>query len=117
MHDVTEGGFATAVREVAAACRRDVVVDLDSVPVFALTRRIGELLGIDPLGLIGSGSLLISCSQDYVGGLLEACAERGIEATVVGGFTEGEGAATAVRSGRPAELPAFAVDEAARVLS
>lgn len=117
MHDVTEGGFATAVREMATACHRDVVVDLDSVPVFAMTRRICELLGIDPLGLIGSGSLLISCSQDDVGGLLEACAEREIEATVVGVFAEGEGNATAVRSGRPAELPAFAVDEAARVLS
>jgi hydrogenase expression/formation protein HypE len=92
-------------------------VDLDSVPVFGLTQRICELLGIDPLGLIGSGSLLISCSQGDVGELLETCAEEGIEATVVGVFVEGEGDATAVRSGRPAELPAFAVDEAARVLS
>ena len=58
MHDVTEGGLATALRELAAATGHGVLVHRDRVPVSAATARVCDLLGADPLGLIASGSLL-----------------------------------------------------------
>ncbi len=64
MHDVTEGGLATALRELAAAAGHGVLVRRELIPVSALTTRVCALLGADPLGLIASGSLLICCAPD-----------------------------------------------------
>ena len=80
MHDVTEGGLATALRELAAATGRGVLVHRDRIPVSAGTRRICDLLGADPLGLIASGSLLVCCGPDEAPALLAALAAAGIAA-------------------------------------
>ena len=63
MHDVTEGGAATAIEELSAAAGHKIRIDLDRIPVLDRCRRVCDLLGIDPLGLIGSGSLLICCRK------------------------------------------------------
>ncbi len=78
MHDVTEGGLATALRELAAATGRGVLVHRDRIPVSAGTRRICDLLGADPLGLIASGSLLVCCDPEEAPALLAALAAAGI---------------------------------------
>ena len=44
LHDVTEGGLATALRELAAATGQSVTVQRDTVPVLPETRRLCELL-------------------------------------------------------------------------
>ena len=116
MHDVTEGGLATALSELAVACGRGLVVDLDCIPYYPETLQICRLLSLDPLGLIGSGSLLIACSEADTPHLLAALAASGIEATEIAYVCDALPAVTAVRSGAPAEWPSFAVDEAARVL-
>lgn len=117
MHDVTEGGFATAARELATACGRDITLDLDSIPVYPVTQRMSDLLDIDPLGLIGSGSLMLSCAASEVAALLAAFALEGIEASIVGSFDEPGGEVRAARQGAEVQLPVFEVDEAARVLA
>ena len=50
MHDVTEGGLATALRELAATTGRELAVHLDRVAVLPATRRLCALLGADPWG-------------------------------------------------------------------
>jgi hydrogenase maturation factor len=117
MHDVTEGGLATALQELAAATGRGVLVHRDRVPVSPGTRRICELLGADPLGLIASGSLLICCDPAETPGLLAALAAAGVPAADIGELTE-EGAGVAAQErGRPAPWPSFVTDEAARLLA
>ena len=92
MHDVTEGGLATAVRELGAAGGRRLRLHLDRIPIYPETRRICKALDLEPLGLIGSGSLLITCSPDQAGGLVAAIKAAGIEATDIGEvLDEGEG--------------------------
>ena len=81
MHDVTEGGLATALRELAVACGHGIVVHLERVPLLPETRRLCELLDVDPLGLIASGSLLVCCRPDETEALLRALAGEGIAAT------------------------------------
>jgi len=117
MHDVTEGGLATAVAELAQviACRIDV--DLDRVPVYAETERVCALLGADPLGLIGSGSLLICCRPEAVDRLLSVLAALPVPATVIGRVSQGGPSVRATRAGRTAAWPRFDRDEAARLLS
>ncbi len=60
MHDVTEGGILGAVYEIAAASGIGVHLDADRVGVLPETASICGALGLDPLGLIGSGALLVA---------------------------------------------------------
>ena len=126
MHDVTEGGLATAVLELAQAGGHAIEVDVDNVPVYPETRRLCGLLDADPLGLIGSGSLLIVCDAAQSGHLAVALAAAGVENTRIGhvlGPLAGPASAApglAVRARRGDALaawPVFEVDEVARLLS
>lgn len=105
MHDVTEGGVATALRELGAAGGHGVRVDPAAIPVREETARVCGLLKINPLGLIGSGSLLICCRPGHHTALLKAMEERGIAATLIGEVVQGESHG----------LPFFEVDEIARL--
>jgi HAD superfamily hydrolase (TIGR01509 family) len=117
LHDVTEGGLATALRELAAATGRGVLVHLDQVPVSPETARICALLGADPLGLIASGSLLICCDPAGAAALAGALEAACVPAADIGELTEEGAGVVALERGRPAPWPEFATDEAARVLA
>ena len=117
MHDVTEGGLATALRELAAATGRGVLVHRDRVPVSPETRRVCALLGADPLGLIASGSLLICCDPAEAAVLAGKLAAAGIQATDIGELTEEGAGVVALERDRPASWPSFDIDEAARLLA
>ncbi len=117
LHDVTEGGLATAVRELGAAGGRRLRVHMDRIPIYAQTARVCSILGIDPLGLIGSGSLLITCSAVDAGSLAAAIAAIGIEIADIGEVLEpGEGV-EAYSEGVPVAWPYFARDEVSRLNS
>jgi hydrogenase maturation factor len=117
MHDITEGGLATAVRELAVACGHGIVVHRERVPLLPETRRLCELLGADPLGLIASGSLLVCCRPDETEQLLQALGGENIAATVIGEVGERGAGVSALERGLPAPWPEFAADEAARLLA
>ncbi len=117
MHDVTEGGLATAVRELGAAGGRRLRVHMDRIPIYPQTARVCSILGIDPLGLIGSGSLLITCAAAAAGSLGAAIAASGIEITDVGEVLgPGEGV-EAYSEDVPVAWPHFARDEVSRLNS
>ena len=117
MHDITEGGLATALRELAVACGHSIVVHRERVPLLPETRRLCELLGADPLGLIASGSLLVCCRPDETEALLQAFDAASIAATVIGEVGERGAGVSALKRGLPAPWPEFATDEAARLLA
>ncbi len=115
MHDVTEGGIATALTELSIAGGRRLRIDLDLIPVHPETEQICRAIGIDPLGLIGSGSLLICAHSGESVSLLRALTEHGLRATVIGEVLgPGTGVATE-RSGEPCSLPSFPTDELTRL--
>jgi HAD superfamily hydrolase (TIGR01509 family) len=117
MHDVTEGGLATALVELGVACGREIAVDSAAVPVYTETARLCALLGADPLGLIGSGSLLICCDPGESEALRDALGDAGVAATDIGEVGRPGAGVTARVNGRPVPWPTFPVDEAARVLA
>lgn len=111
MHDVTEGGLASALLELSIAGEHEIDVDLDQIPVFASTRRICKALDLNPLGLIGSGSLLICCRPKHCPAILERLASAGIEATRIGTVGPRGTGINAFDRGQPATWPHFEVDE------
>jgi HAD superfamily hydrolase (TIGR01509 family) len=117
MHDITEGGLATALRELAAATGHGVRVRRERVPVAPETARLCALLGADPLGLIASGSLLVCCTPADAAALVAELGAAGIPCTEVGELTEEGAGVVALERDRPAPWPEFATDEAARLLT
>ncbi len=84
MHDVTEGGVLGAVYEMAAASGIGVDLDGDRVPVLPETRAICEHLGADPLGLIGSGALLVATPEPAR--TVTAIQQAGVPVAAIGAF-------------------------------
>ncbi len=115
LHDVTEGGIATALVELSQAGGRGMCIRCDALPVFPQTRRMGDLLGIDPLGLIGSGSLLICCRPDRAQGLMAELHNAGIAVADIGVVTRDQPGIDATQNGSPVIWPGFDVDEITRL--
>ena len=82
MHDVTEGGVLGASWELGFANNCSVEIDTSKIPVLAETRALCAALSLDPLRLIGSGSLLIACENGNL--LCSALQKAGIPAALIG---------------------------------
>jgi len=91
MHDPTEGGIATGLWEMAEAGGVGLDVHPSRMRVHPLCDRFCALLGLDPLGLIASGTLLAAIDPSDVPRATEACAERGIICTRIGTVTTCQG--------------------------
>ena len=115
MHDPTEGGLATGIWEVAQASGVGMVIDLDAVPVRAESKAVCDAFGLDPLGTIASGALLLAVAPDDAASLLAAFHEAGLAAAVIGKATEHGTDLKAKRGGQEVAFPRFAVDEIARL--
>lgn len=116
MHDITEGGLATGLAEVARASGLGLAVDEGSVPVLPECLEICQALGLAPLGLLASGALLIALPALDAPKLLTALQEQNIEGYEIGQMLAAEEGL--VLFGREGEqpLPVFPRDELARYL-
>lgn len=114
MHDPTEGGVATGIRELAQAAGCGALIERAALPILPETATLCGLLGLDPLGLIASGALLAAVEPGVVDRALAALRAAGIPVAVIGSVTEAPEVLL-----RDAEtltpLPQFARDELARL--
>jgi hydrogenase maturation factor len=115
MHDVTEGGLATALEELSIAGGHQIKINMDTIPIFAQTRKICQLLDINPLGLIGSGSLLICCRQAGCEDLMRVVSRAGIEITCIGEVLQPGRGIIAEKDKQPIPWPQFETDEITRL--
>jgi hydrogenase maturation factor/beta-phosphoglucomutase-like phosphatase (HAD superfamily) len=111
MHDVTEGGLAAAMAELGIAGGHSIRVNMDQIPVFPETKKICGLLGINPLGLIGSGSLLICCRSSKSQELMQHIDAAGIEVTCIGEVMQKGQEILAYKGENETSWPSFEVDE------
>lgn len=116
MHDPTEGGLATGIWEMAQAAGVGMTIDLDVVPVLPESRAVCAAFGLDPLGVIASGALLLAAAPADVAPLLAAFDSAGLPACQIGVASGRGDRLEATRGGQPVEFPRFAVDEIARLL-
>ena len=118
LHDITEGGLFTALHEVAAASGLGVAVEEDSVPLLPETAEVCTALGLHPMGLLGSGAMLVTLHPQYTPRLLHALEQAGINAWEIGQMIPAEeGRVLFTRSGEEVPLPVFQRDELARYFS
>jgi len=116
LHDPTEGGLATGVRELAGASGCGAFVNADVVPILPETAAITGALGLDPLGLLASGSLLAAVRPEAVPAALAAADAAGLPTTCIGKLTPPAQGFTLLVQDGPRELPAFTSDEVTRTL-
>ena len=115
MHDVTEGGLAAALAELSIAGGHQIKVDMNQIPVYPETQHICNLLGIDPLGLIGSGSLLICCRKADSQELMQRIDAAGVEITCIGEVSGKGHQIQAYKGKKRVPWPRFEVDEITKV--
>lgn len=117
LHDPTEGGLATGVRELAVAAGAGAVVGRSNIPVMPETRAIADALGLDPLGMLASGSLLAAVPPENIERVEQACRERDMPFAWIGKITPPERGIVLRDGNAEIELPAFSTDEVARALA
>lgn len=88
MHDVTEGGILTAAYELAMASDKGITLYKDDIPVADVTKKICRHLDLDPLGLLSSGTILITTPNPKQ--VLDVLSDKGVQATVIGRINKGE---------------------------
>ncbi|MDG6907110.1 MAG: hydrogenase [Nitrososphaerota archaeon] len=86
MHDITEGGVIGAVYEMSVASKLGFELFEKDVPVDDSTSAICSKLSINPLKLIGSGSLLIACPSSYGDYVSKQITRLGIACARIGRF-------------------------------
>ncbi|HEV8663333.1 MAG TPA: AIR synthase-related protein [Candidatus Methylomirabilis sp.] len=117
MHDPTEGGLATGLSELATAAGVGLRIEEEAIPILPEAATLCEEFGLDPLGTIASGALLVTCPEAAAADLVRALQENGILAGRIGQVVPAEEGVTLVRPGGAGPLPVFARDEIARVFA
>lgn len=84
MHDPTEGGIATGLWELALAASVGLRIEHDAIPVFPLGRRLCDAFGLDPMGTIASGALLVAVPSGDATVIINALRQDGILAARIG---------------------------------
>jgi hydrogenase maturation factor len=111
MHDLTEGGLAGGLWELAVAARVALHVDRDAVAWFGPGLELCRALGADPWATLASGSLLAAFRQTDARHAIERLSLNGHRASVIA--VAGSGLGVYDRAGRPMERPGR--DEVARL--
>jgi hydrogenase maturation factor len=114
MHDPTEGGLLWGIAELGLAARAGVEIGIERVPLYDETRILCDHFGINPLGLIASGSLLIVASRRSAGKISRAISELGIECADIGRIHGKR--PVLLKSGKPIRFPRLKSDEIAKVV-
>jgi hydrogenase maturation factor len=112
MHDPTEGGIATGIGEICTASKKGALVEAGAIKVLPETALLCRQFGIDPLGAISSGALLLTLPPEAAPDLVHKYREAGIHAAIVGEILPSEsGLQLREADGKVVPLPLFATDE------
>jgi len=117
MHDITEGGLANGLHELSMAAGVEIEVEKDRIPIYEESRTLCEAFGLNPLGVIASGALLITASPPETERILERAHRRGLTITRIGRVKAvGSASVTMVTSRGYEPVPYFDRDEVVKIL-
>jgi hydrogenase expression/formation protein HypE len=111
MHDPTEGGVLTGLWELAQAAGCGLMVEENRIPVVEPGGAFCRHFGLDPLGTIASGTLLICAARGDAERITGAVRELSIACTDVGEVRPAAEGATLLRAGRRLPFPTYPQDE------
>ncbi len=115
MHDPTEGGVAMGLYELTVVSRLGMKIDLDTIPTLPSTQALCEHFNINPLGLISSGTLLLTIPAEKWPNLERIFQSENIPAQVIGSITP-EAGIQARRNGQITQFVYSERDELVKVL-
>jgi hydrogenase expression/formation protein HypE len=115
MHDPTEGGLATGLIEIARAAGVGLIVEEELIPVLPECEALCRHYNLNPLGLIASGSLLITTDPSDSDRVLGALNRGGVPASRIGRILPKEQGVKIRRRGGISDLPVFDRDEMTKV--
>ncbi|MFB0517925.1 MAG: AIR synthase family protein [Acidobacteriota bacterium] len=115
MHDPTEGGLWTGLYELAVASGKGIYIEADAIPVYPETEQLCRAFGLDPLGLIASGALLIVVARRDTNRLIKGLEREGVKAVKIGRLTPEEEGVRILRNGKLEEITPLSQDEIARI--
>lgn len=91
MHDATEGGLAGGLTEMADGAGVRFDLERDRVPVRPGVEAVCDAVDLDPWTVTSAGSLVMTVAAGHEDAVVEALAERGTPAAVVGTVGAGSG--------------------------
>ena len=112
MHDPTEGGLVNGIVEMALVSEKEIEVDFEKVHIYEESQILCKEYGLDPLGVIASGALLLSISSKDLPLLQTAFQKAAIPIQVIGKVKQGL-ARVLTRDGR--EITPFSRDEILKI--
>ncbi len=115
MHDPTEGGVATALRELAIAAGAGLALKEEALFASDETRRLCAAFDLDPLGIISSGALLIGVAAGDAEQVRDAIREAGIRCETIGRVEDQSFGLKLRQNGAWTDLPAFDRDEIGKI--
>jgi hydrogenase expression/formation protein HypE len=115
MHDPTEGGIATALVELANAAGVGLRIDRERIMVLPEGKALCAAFGLDPLGTIASGALLMTLTPADAGIVIHALAREAIDCHFIGQVVPRSQGVTLMSGSRQEPMPVFAQDEITRL--
>lgn len=115
MHDPTEGGVASGLREIAVASGVGMLIEEERLPLLPESEALCSFYGLDPLGVIASGALLIVVDADRAAPVSARLSEAGIPVTDIGSVRPPGFGIRIRRKGSTVDLPTFDRDEIGKV--
>jgi len=116
MHDPTEGGLSSALYELAEAAGVGLKIEADRIRILPEAAQLCADFGLNPLGAIASGSLLICADQAHEIRLVTRLRAARIPVARIGTVVPRRQGVTLIEEGRAHPFPRFSVDEVARLL-
>jgi hydrogenase expression/formation protein HypE len=117
MHDPTEGGIMTGLLEMGRGAGVGLEIDLDAIPIAPEGAVLCREFGLDPLGTIASGAVLMAVADHDAARLVKTLSDEGYPTTPIGRVTKPEAGLVARRGGRPSGWPTFAADEITKIFA
>ena len=111
MHDPTEGGVATALRELANASSVGLRLQAGQLPLLPEGQALCDAFGLDPLGVIASGALLATVPAAQAASAMQACHAAGIACSDIGRVVPPDEGLLLCGQDATRQLPGFARDE------
>jgi hydrogenase maturation factor len=115
MHDPTEGGVASGLHELAEAAHVGLEIFADRLPYLPETVTLCRYFGLNPLGVIASGALLIAADPNFTVEIVKQLQKVDLTATVIGRVQSSEEGRLLVSDEGAHPLPTFARDEITRL--
>ena len=116
MHDPTEGGLATGIHELALSSNLGAIVNYKLIPMYEEGIEICKSLNLDPLGLITSGTLLLTTSEENEGKVIQKLKRIGIETTKIGKLVDKNLGVKITMGKKTKNLPIFHMDEISKII-